>query len=416
MKKETIIGLIGLGYVGLPLSLELGKYFKTISYDSSKSRVKNINKQIDTNKEIKKNEFLGSKLNFFTNKIGDLNECNFYIFCLPTPVNSRNIPDLRILKNAISSVSKLLKDDDIIVFESTLYPGCVEEVLVPLIEKNSKKKLNINFSVGYSPERINPGDKTHTIKTITKIISASNDRALKIIKNVYQTIIKIGGIHICSSIKVAESAKVIENIQRDVNIALINELSALFDKLDINTYEVIKAASTKWNFLKFYPGLVGGHCIGVDPYYLLHKSREIGFNSKLITCGRNINNNVPTLIVKKIHSELKKRKIKNDKILIMGLTYKENCTDIRNSKVFDIARLLNNKKYKVELFDPNVKLSNSKLKIINKLPKNKYSSILIAVSHSQFFKIGLSKIKKSLILDGFIYDYKNLFKTNSEII
>ena len=408
--KAIKICVIGLGYVGLPLAIEFGKKFETVGYDKDFLRVKNLRNKIDSNAEIPKKSF--SQLNkiLFTTKVENIRDSNFYVITVPTPITKKKKPDLKIIIDATTLVAKKLKRNDIVVFESTVFPGFTEDIAVPILEKFSCLKFNIDFFCGYSPERINPGDKKHTVKNITKVISGSNPKTLAIIKKVYQSIL-ISKTFSAKSIKIAEAAKVIENTQRDLNIALINELTQLFTKMKLNIYDILKAANTKWNFLKFTPGLVGGHCIGVDPYYLTHKARQIGFNPKVILAGRKTNDNMSKFYINDFLRKIKKNT--KLKILILGITFKENCRDVRNSKVFDMVDLLSKKKHLVHIFDPLAKKifnSYSKKIILKKNIKfNFYDGIIIAVAHNFFVKMGINKIKKYGTKDLFIYDIKNIF-------
>ncbi len=408
--KNIKICVIGLGYVGLPLAIEFGKKFKTVGYDNDFIRVKNLNKKIDSNNEVSKKDFLKSKKILFSNKIEDISESNFFIITVPTPVTKNKKPDLRIIIEATSIVAKKLKRNDIVVFESTVFPGFTEDIAVPILERFSGLSFNIDFFCGYSPERINPGDKEHTLRNITKVISGSNPKTLAIIKKVYQSIL-ISKTFSARSIKIAEAAKVIENTQRDLNVALINELTQLFAKMNLNIYDILKAASTKWNFLKFTPGLVGGHCIGVDPYYLTHKARQIGFDPRVILAGRKINDDMSKFYIKDFLKKNKKKK--KLKILILGFTFKENCRDIRNSKVFNMVDLLVKKKHLVDMFDPlaiKVDKSYSKNIILKENIKNNfYDGIIIAVAHKIFVKMGIAKIKKYGVKNSIVYDIKNIF-------
>ena len=335
--KNIKICVVGLGYVGLPLAIEFGKKFETTGYDNSLSRIRALKKNKDSNDEIKKQDFFKSKKIIFTNNINDIETSNFYIITVPTPINKNNTPDLRIIIDATTQVAKKLQKNDVVVFESTVFPGFTKDIAVPILEKFSTLTYNQDFFCGYSPERINPGDRKHTVKNIVKVISGSNKKTLNKIKSVYESFLT-NGTYSAESIEVAEAAKVIENTQRDLNIALVNELSQLFSKMNLNTNNILDAAGSKWNFLKFKPGLVGGHCIGVDPYYLTYKAKQIGFNPKIILAGREVNDNMSKFYVKDFLKKAGNRK--KLKILILGVTFKENCKDIRNSKVFDIANLL----------------------------------------------------------------------------
>ena len=368
--KKNKIAIIGLGYIGLPLALSFSKKFSVIGFDVSKKRINQLNHSIDINREFTFSKINSRKKNLiFTNKHSYLKECNFYIVTVPTPVYKNNKPNLNFLKTATKTISKYLKHKDTVVYESTVYPGVTENFCAPILEKYSKLKLRNQhnqkfvkdnfFYIGYSPERINPGDKNHTLENIPKIISASTNDSGKQLKKIYESIIK-NGVYLVNDIKVAEAAKVIENTQRDINIAFINELSIIFRKLNIDTLDVLKAASTKWNFLKFYPGLVGGHCISVDPYYLSHKANKVGYKPKLIMAARNLNNmmfkNITNEIQSIINSNYKNKKIK---ILLMGITFKEDCSDLRNSQVLNIYNYLKTKNY-VDLYDPNVEKNEVK--------------------------------------------------------
>ncbi len=418
MKINNIkIAIIGLGYVGLPLSLVFSKKYKTIGFDKNKNRVKELSNGFDKNKETSKKVLLDSKI-IFTSEKKEIKNANFFIISVPTPININKKPDLRNLKSACLMISKILKKNDFVIFESTVYPGLTEEFCVPLLEKNNNFKLNKDYYCGYSPERINPGDKKHTIENIIKITSGSNQYSSKKIDNLYKSVIK-SGTYKASSIKVAEAAKVIENTQRDLNIAFVNELSIIFDKLELNTREVLEAASTKWNFLKFYPGLVGGHCIGVDPYYLTHKSIIKGYKPKFILSGRIINDGMSNFVFNKLIKFFKKNKMELTKIkvLIMGMTFKENCADIRNSQVFEILKRLTKNKIKFDIYDPWVSsLDKYNKKLITNLNKNNYyDAVIITVAHKQFIKIGYRKIHNILKKKSLLLDLKNIFKLkNSE--
>ena len=332
--KNLKLAVIGLGYVGLPLALEFSKKKKVIGFDINNTRINELNSGVDKNLEFKKKNLLSSKKIKFTNKIEHLRSANCFIITVPTPINNKKKPDLKPLLDASKMIGKIIKKGDIIIYESTVYPGCIEEVCVPELEKFSKLKFNLDFFCGYSPERINPGDKKHTISNIKKITSGSTKEIAKVIDALYNEIIKVG-THKTSSIRIAEAAKVIENTQRDLNIALINEFSILFKKLNINTDEVLNAAGSKWNFLPFKPGLVGGHCIGVDPYYLTYKAKKVNYNPKIILSGRKLNDNMGNYVALELIKKMKQKniKIKKSKILISGLTFKENCPDLRNSGV-----------------------------------------------------------------------------------
>jgi len=413
MKKKSL-GIIGLGYVGLPLAVAFSKKYPTYGYDINNSRINDLKLGIDRTNEIESKSLKNSFKNLFlTSEINDLKNCNIYIVTVPTPVNEDKTPNLNPITEATLIVSGILKKDDIVIFESTVYPGLTEEICVPILEDGSKLKFNKEFFVGYSPERINPGDKNHTINKIIKVVSGSDKQTLKIISKLYNSIIE-AGVYKAPSIKIAEAAKVIENSQRDINIAFVNELSVIFNKMGIDTGEVLKAAGTKWNFLNFYPGLVGGHCIGVDPYYLAFKSKELGYNPKVILSGREINDLMPSFIVEEILALfLKKRdSIKKCSVLILGATFKENCPDYRNSKVIEVYNRLKKIGFKVDVFDPWI--DNSKFKeendfmTLEKLDKSfKYDIIILAVGHNEFRKIDP---KKFLIENGLVFDIKGFYK------
>ena len=413
MSDKIKVAVIGLGYVGLPLAVEIGKKYSTIGFDINKKRILELKKNKDNTEELSKSQIKKSKNIKFTYNINEIKFCNFYIIAVPTPINKKKKPNLKMLKDATCLVANLLKKNDIVVYESTVYPGLTEEYCVPILEKNSKLKVNQNFSVGYSPERINVGDKKHTLTNIKKIVSASNNKSLNKINNVYKSIIR-AGTYMAPSIKVAEAAKVIENSQRDINIALINELSMIFSKLGIDTNEVIDAAKTKWNFLPFYPGIVGGHCIGVDPYYLSYKAEEVGYKSKIILAGRKLNDDMGNYIAKKILKLIvaKKKFNKSLKIAILGLSFKENCGDIRNTRVVDIKKYFLRKNIKCDVYDPIVdkkevlKEYGIKIKPLSKIYSNKYDGVIIAVKHNQFKRLVLKKFGSDCI----IYDVKSLYK------
>ena len=411
MKK--IIAVIGVGYVGLPLALKFSNYFKVFGYDRSANRILELSRSIDANKEENIKNFTKKNI-VFTNNFQLLKNCNIYIITLPTPLNKKNSPDLIAVINLCKNLGKILKKKDTVIFESTVYPGATEELFLPALEKTSSLKVNKDFYLGYTPERINPGDKINTLERITKIVSGSNKQSLNIVENLYKKIIK-AGLHKVSSIKVAELSKVVENTQRFVNIALVNEISVLCNKLKIQTKEVIDAASTKWNFMKFYPGLVGGHCIAVDPLYLSYKSKFYRLNPDIINTSHKINSNVSNYIVKILGNLVKKI---NPKVLILGAAFKENCTDTRNSGVFRVIRLLNKKKIKPVVYDPNVNAGlnneiNCRFKFVKKIYKSKYDVIIILVAHDIFKKMGIKKIKNlSSNKNCFIMDIKSIFPKN----
>ena len=417
--KNTDIKLavVGLGYVGLPLALEFAKRKKVIGFDINKERIKELKSGIDRNLEFSKKELKQSKKLDFTNSVEKVKSANYYIITVPTPVDKFKKPDLTPLLKSSEMIGKIIKKEDLIIYESTVFPGCIEEVCVPVLEKFSKLKFNKDFFCGYSPERVNPGDKEHTISKIKKITSGSTPEIADLVDELYNEIIE-AGTHRAPSIKVAEAAKVIENTQRDLNIALINELSILFRKMNIDTQSVLDAAGSKWNFLPFKPGLVGGHCIGVDPYYLTYKAESIGYHPKIILAGRELNDNMGNYVVSELVSIMKKKniKIKGAKILIMGLTFKENCADIRNSGVENIINELKKFECELSLLDPYANREEIK-KIYDifpnsKLNENIYDAVLISVAHDEFKALGLNKIKKLCKTNHVIFDMKNLYNSD----
>jgi len=425
MQQNLKIAVLGLGYVGLPLMLALSKKFKVIGFDTSLKRIRELKAGIDRTNESKLDD-LKKNRNAFSNSIDNIKACNVYIITVPTPINKSKKPDLRYINSACKISGSLLKKGDLVIFESTVYPGLTEEVCVPILEKISSLKYKSEFSVGYSPERINPGDKKHKISDIVKVVSGSDPQATKLVNFIYSNIIS-AGTHVASSIKVAEAAKVIENTQRDINIALVNELTRIFDLMGIDTNEVLDAAKTKWNFLDFKPGLVGGHCIGVDPYYLTYKSESLGYSPKMILAGRNTNEFVPSFIVHKSLKHLKEKKIslKKSKGLLLGLSFKEDCPDTRNSKSIDTLALLTKSIGHVDVFDPIASIDDDSLlnikknnyKIIKKLPKiKKYDLIIISVAHSIFKKIGANQIKQLGSDNSVIFDVKSIFSMKHKFL
>ena len=415
--QSTKIGIIGLGYVGLPLAIEFSKKFNVVGFDINDVRIQDLKNGLDLTNEVDESDLKKAKNLEFSSDIDALRACNFYIITVPTPININNQPNLRPLISASNTVAKILKKNDIVVYESTVYPGATEEDCVPILEKVSKLSLNKDFYVGYSPERINPGDKKHRLPNITKITSGSNNKSANFIDKVYKTIIK-AGTYKAESIKVAEAAKVIENTQRDLNIALINELAIIFDIMNIDTEAVLKAAETKWNFLPFRPGIVGGHCIGVDPYYLTHKSKSLGYKPEIILAGRKLNDNMASFISSKIIKLLSNNNIKihKSKVLILGLSFKEDCPDIRNTKVIDIVNELHDYKCEVDVFDPWVDHNEAKneygISLLKDINSNYYDGIIIAVSHSHFKKMGIKKIRSFGKEKHVIYDLKYLFSSH----
>lgn len=414
MKKNSYkISIIGMGYVGLPLACEFGKHFEVIGFDINQDRILELKDKKDITYEVNKKIINNAKKLIFTSDIDKIKNSNIYIVTVPTPINKDKKPNLNPLKSATKMIGKNLSKNDIVIYESTVYPGATEEICVPLLEKYSKLNYNKDFFCGYSPERINPGDKEHRLPSIVKIVSGSNSATTKIISKLYSKII-IAGVHVVSNIKTAEASKVIENVQRDLNIALSNELSVIFDKLNIDTKEVIDGAATKWNFQKFYPGLVGGHCIGVDPYYLTYKSKISGVNPKIILAGRKLNDSMPDYIARRLKDDLDKIGIKKKvpKIIILGITFKENCPDIRNSKVFDLISILKLMKFDVTVNDPYIKNIEG-IKFNNNIDQLAiYDAALICVGHKQYIKMGVDKIKKICKKKFLLYDLKSIFKIN----
>src|SRR5215213_3809540 len=385
-KKEKL-AVIGLGYVGLPIALEFAKKIPVIGFDINEKRIEQMRKGIDPSKELEKEAFEGCDISF-TNSLDVLREARFFIVAVPTPVDEHNIPDLIPVKKASETIGKVIKKGDYVVFESTVYPGCTEEDCIPIIEKLSGLKNVNDFKSGYSPERINPGDKKHTLTAIIKVVSGCDEEALDNIAKVYEIVVK-AGVHRASSIKVAEAAKIIENTQRDLNIALMNELSIIFDKMGINTYEVLEAAGTKWNFLRFSPGLVGGHCIGVDPYYLTYKASELGYNSRVILAGRYINDNMSLYVARKVlrHIISNVSDVKAAKVLVMGATFKENVSDIRNSKVADVVKELKEFFLNVDVVDPRADSEELNHEygfgLANAIGKD-YDAVIVTVCHEPY--------------------------------
>ena len=415
MKKSnnSQLAIIGLGYVGLPLAIEFGKKRDVTAFDINKDRIKELKNGFDSTFEIASDDFKLSKNLYFTNNIDDIKNCKIFIVTIPTPVDHKNKPDLSLLKKCCEMLGSFIKKDDLIIFESTVYPGVTEEFCASIIEKKSGLAFNKEFYCGYSPERINPGDKDHCISKIIKITSGSTPEISKKVDKLYKEII-LAGTHIAPSIKVAEAAKVIENIQRDVNIALINELSIIFNKLNIDTKSVLDAAETKWNFLPFKPGLVGGHCIGVDPYYLAHKSLQVGHYPEMITVGRKINDNMHLYVAEQIknHMIIKNIDLINANILIMGFTFKENCPDIRNTKIFDLITVIKKYSSNIDVHDPWASKDQVKreygINLTEQPTKKKYDVIVLAVAHNDFKRLSVQQIKSLGKKNHIIYDLKFL--------
>jgi UDP-N-acetyl-D-galactosamine dehydrogenase len=412
--EKIEIAVIGLGYVGLPLAVEFGKRFKVIGFDIDEIRVKELNNGYDRTNELIGSELLNlEKIKITTNR-ENISNSDVYIITVPTPVDINNRPNLKPIISASKIAGSLLKKNNLVIYESTVFPGCTEEICVPILEKSSKLKYNSDFFCGYSPERINPSDREHTFTSVTKIVSGSNEETLDFVDMLYQSVV-LAGTFRASSIKIAEAAKVIENTQRDINIAIINELALIFDRLNINTNEVLEAASTKWNFLSFKPGLVGGHCIGVDPYYLTHKAIEVGYHPEIILAGRKINDNMGIFIAEKAISEIVNKKTNpiNAKITIMGLAFKENCPDYRNTKVLTIIEKLNDYNCQVSISDSWVIEEDVRNNLgINLIPIDDISeqdAIIIAVGHREYFNFKLVDWKKMLKPNGVIIDVKSLY-------
>ena len=412
-EKKAILGIIGLGYVGLPLAVEFGKKYKVIGFDINEKRIEELKKWKDKTLEVSADELKKSSNLCFTSNLNDLQNVEFFVVTVPTPVDSFKRPDLTPLLRASETVGKVLKKGNIVVYESTVYPGCTEDDCVPILEKFSGLKYNQDFFCGYSPERINPGDKEHRVSTIKKIISGSTPEVAKAVNRLYSEIIS-AGIHQAPSIKVAEAAKVIENAQRDINIAFVNELAMLFDLMGIDTLDVLEAAATKWNFLPFRPGLVGGHCIGVDPYYLTHKAIHFGYNPEIILAGRRINDGMGAFVANKVIKLMIKKglKVNNADVLVLGITFKENCPDIRNSKVIDIIKELKEFGCNVDIYDPwadkSEVLNEYNFDLIsdyNNININKYSAVILAVAHNEFKNLDFLFMKKS---GAVIFDVKGV--------
>ena len=406
--------MIGLGYVGLPLAVEFGKKYTTIGFDINQSRIDELKSGNDHTLEVSDEELASANKLSFSSDIDEIKLCNIYIVTVPTPINEYKQPDLTPLEKASTLLGKVIKQDDIVIYESTVYPGATEEVCVPILEQVSGLTFNQNFFVGYSPERINPGDKAHRVTNILKVTSGSTEEIAEQVDQLYKSIIT-AGTHKASSIKVAEAAKVIENTQRDVNIALINELALIFNRLGIDTEEVLIAAGTKWNFLPFRPGLVGGHCIGVDPYYLTYKAQSIGYTPEIILSGRRINDDMGEYVVSRLVKLMLKKRIhvQGSDVLIMGLTFKENCPDIRNTRVVDIVDELKTYGVNVHVYDPWVDPAEVEaeygIKPIATLEEGKFDAIVLAVAHEQFKQMDIKQIRVLGKPDSVIYDLKYLF-------
>ena len=412
-EKKFKLCVIGLGYVGLPIALAFAKKFKVVGFDIREDRVALLKQNIDPSQELEASDFDGADITF-THDLEDLRDVQFFVVAVPTPIDDHNNPDLRALLGASRTVGKVLKKGDYVVYESTVYPGCTEEDCVPILEQESGLKFHTDFNVGYSPERINPGDKEHTITKILKVVSGCCPESLEEIAAVYGSIVT-AGIHKASSIKVAESAKIIENTQRDLNIALMNELSIIFNKMNINTYDVLEAAGTKWNFLKFSPGLVGGHCIGVDPYYLTYKSSSIGYHSKVILAGRQTNDSMGPYVAKETVKLLneKNKPLKQCKVLVLGATFKENVADIRNSKVVDVVRELKSFSLNVDIVDPyasDEEFHHEYGYHLAEKPSAPYDAVVITVPHKDYVSMDEKAFSDLTNGEGIIIDIKGLYR------
>jgi UDP-N-acetyl-D-glucosamine/UDP-N-acetyl-D-galactosamine dehydrogenase len=419
--KEVKIGVIGLGYVGLPLAVEFAKRFPVVGFDIDEHRISDLKAGDDSTLEVDSHELKNNKALFFSFNLDDIKDCNVYIVTVPTPIDQYNQPDLSMLESSSAMLGSIISEGDFVIYESTVYPGATEEECVPILEDRSGLKLNDDFFVGYSPERINPGDKNHRVANILKITSGSNREAADFVDFLYSQIVSVG-THKTSSIKVAEAAKVIENTQRDVNIALINELSIIFGKLKIDTLEILEAAGTKWNFLPFRPGLVGGHCIGVDPYYLTHKAQSIGHHPEMILAGRRINDGMAAHVSSQLVKRMIKKSIQVDqaKVLIMGLTFKENCPDLRNTKVIDIVHELQDYGIEVDVIEPwcskQEVMDNCAIELIDSPEEGVYDSIIVAVGHEQFKSMSIENIQKWGKSRHIIYDLKYIFPDSNSTI
>ncbi len=410
--RQEKIAVVGLGYVGLPLAVALSRHFQVVGFDVNKERIGSLQSAVDKTGEVSENDLKNSSL-IYAFDPACLKECKFLIVAVPTPVREGNIPDLGLVERASAMIGQNLGEGSIVVYESTVYPGVTEDICLPIIEKQSGFKAGVGFKLGYSPERINPGDKEHTIHTVTKIVSGMDAETLEVVSKVYSKITKV---YEASSIKVAEAAKVIENTQRDVNIALMNELAVIFSKMDISTYEVLKAAGTKWNFLPFTPGLVGGHCIGVDPYYLTYKAETLGYHPEVILSGRKINDGMGTWIVSEVFKKMIQagKNLKEAKILLIGMTFKENVPDVRNARSFDIYKEIVSYGITPDVYDPMADAKDVKheydIDLVTKEKLNSYDAVFVAVSHAEIKNMSLAEWQKMLKPKAFVADIKNVLK------
>jgi UDP-N-acetyl-D-galactosamine dehydrogenase len=413
VNKEQKLAVIGLGYVGLPIALEFARSIRVIGFDINAKRVDMMKNSIDPSNELPKEAFDGCDIEF-TDSLEKLKEATFYVVAVPTPVDEHNVPDLTPVLKASETIGKVIKKGDYVVYESTVYPGCTEEDCLPVVEKLSGLKGGIDFKIGYSPERINPGDKEHTLQNVVKVVSGCDEESLDNIAKTYELVVK-AGVHRASNIKVAEAAKIIENTQRDLNIALMNELSIIFDKLGINTYEVLEAAGTKWNFLKFFPGLVGGHCIGVDPYYLTYKSEQLGYKSRVILSGRIINDEMASYVAKKTIQNIIKSgaDVSKSEVLVMGTTFKENVTDIRNSKVADLVKELQAYSIQVDVVDPHADSEELEheygYKLTPEVSKG-YDAVIVAVNHKEYTILDENYFQSIMNPGSLLVDLKGIFR------
>ncbi|NND61299.1 MAG: Vi polysaccharide biosynthesis UDP-N-acetylglucosamine C-6 dehydrogenase TviB [Gammaproteobacteria bacterium] len=411
---KTRIGIVGLGYVGLPLAVAFGRQYDTVGFDINSGRIAELRAGNDSTLEVSDDELAATPQLSFTDQADDLRGCDVFVATVPTPIDRQKRPDLSPLQKASELIGKLLQPGNTVIYESTVYPGATEEVCVPILEQHSGLRFNQDFFAGYSPERINPGDRKHRLETIVKVTAGSRPDVAEFVDSLYDSIVE-AGTHRASSIRVAEAAKVIENTQRDVNIALINELAMIFNRLGIDTEEVLLASGTKWNFLPFRPGLVGGHCIGVDPYYLTHKSEEVGYHPEMILAGRRINDNMGNYVVVQVTRLMLKKRIHVDgaRVLVMGLTFKENCPDVRNTRVVDIVREFRSLGTEVDVYDPWVKPRVARdeygIELIDKPDPDQYDAIVLAVAHEQFLDMGIEQIRKFGKTDHVVYDIKSMF-------
>lgn len=411
--KEVKIAVIGLGYVGLPIALEFARKMKVVGFDISEHRVEMMKRHEDPSEELPAEAFDGCDIEFTAN-IDDLKEANFYVVAVPTPIDEHNLPDLKPLLAASRTVGQVLKKGDYVVYESTVYPGCTEEDCIPVLEQVSGLKFVDDFKVGYSPERINPGDTVHTLTSVVKVVSGCDDESLDIVGKVYESVVT-AGVHRAASIKVAEAAKIIENTQRDVNIALVNELSIIFNRMGINTYDVLEAAGTKWNFLNFRPGLVGGHCIGVDPYYLTYKAKEFGYHAQIINSGRFVNDSMGAYTAKQTVKKIiaANKNVRESKVLIMGATFKENVSDIRNSKVADVVNEFISFGANVDVVDPHADSAELKKEygfgLVEKIGGD-YDAVVVAVNHEEYESLDEAYFKSIMAKDAILVDLKGIYR------